>query len=175
MTSNFSRRRFHPVQKVYKPHYGVDYAAPYGTPVYATGDGTVIAAHYAGGNGNYVKIRHNKTYETMYLHLKGFAKGVRAGARVSEGQCIGYVGSTGFATGAHVCYRMTKNGVPVNPRSLELPAREPVPAAEMATFNTIRDSYMSRVHEAIIEGLDNRTTVVSAPGRNTGMLNAGVF
>lgn len=176
ISSSFSRRRFHPVQKVYKPHYGVDYVAPRGTPIYATGDGLVVASQFTSGNGNYIKIRHNKTYESSYLHMSGFAKGVRRGVKVSEGQLIGYVGSTGFATAPHVCYRITKNGVPVNPRKLELPAREPVAAVNMASFDAVRDSYLSRVHEALMEGLADRTAVVEAPVRaTTTMLRASVF
>lgn len=175
ISSSFSKRRFHPVQKVYKPHYGVDYAAPRGTPIYATGDGLVVGAQYTSGNGNYVKIRHNRTYESYYLHMTGFAKGIRRGVKVSEGQLIGYVGSTGMATASHVCYRITKNGSWVNPRSLELPAREPVSAVQMASFNAARDSYLSRVHEALMDGLSNRTAMVQAPVRTTTMLRASVF
>lgn len=176
ISSSFSRRRFHPVQKVYKPHYGVDYAAPRGTPIYATGDGLIVSAQFTSGNGNYVKIRHNKTYESSYLHMSKFAKGIRRGVKVTEGQLIGYVGSTGFATAPHVCYRITKNGMPVNPRSLELPAREPVAAVNLASFTAVRDSYLSRVHEALMEGLIDRTALVQAPARpSTTMLRASVF
>jgi murein DD-endopeptidase MepM/ murein hydrolase activator NlpD len=174
VTSSFSKRRFHPVQKVYKPHFGTDYGAPRGTPVYATGDGLVVAAHYQGGNGNYVKIRHNKTYDTYYLHLAGFAKGVRSGARVKEGQCIGFVGSTGMSTGPHLCYRMMKNGSWVNPRQINLPARDPVGAKDIARFNSMRDAYMSSIHAALMEGIDNRTVAVATPSR-PAPLKASVF
>jgi murein DD-endopeptidase MepM/ murein hydrolase activator NlpD len=175
VTSSFSRRRFHPVQKVYKPHFGTDYGAPVGTPVYATGDGLVVAAHYQGGNGNYVKIRHNRTYDTYYLHLAGFAKGIRGGARVSEGQCIGYVGSTGMSTGPHLCYRMMKNGQWVNPRSIQLPARDPVKASEIARFNALRDAYMTSIHAALMEGIENRTVAVATPSRPTAQMRASMF
>lgn len=164
ISSNYSMRRFHPVQRIYKPHYGVDYAASRGTPVYATGDGLVLAANYQSGNGNYVRIHHNKTYETYYLHLSGFAKGVRPGMRVTQGQMIGYVGSTGCSTGPHLCYRMKKNGQWVNPRMLDLPSKEPISPREIATFDATRDAYLSRMYEALNEGLD-RTTVVQAPAR----------
>ena len=175
VTSSFSKRRYHPVQKVYKPHYGTDYGAPRGTPVYSTGDGLVVAAHYQGGNGYYVKIRHNKTYDTYYLHLAGFAKGIRSGSRVSEGQCIGFVGSTGMSTGPHLCYRMMKNGSWVNPRSIQLPAREPVKAGDIARFNGLRDAYMSSIHAALMEGVDNRTVAVTTPTRPTPQLRASIF
>ncbi len=175
ISSNYSSRRFHPVQRVYKPHFGVDYAASRGTPVYATGDGLVLAAGYQSGNGNYVRLHHNKTYETYYLHLSGFAKGVRPGTRVVQGQMIGYVGSTGLSTGPHLCYRMKKNGHWVNPRMLDLPSKEPVAPKEIAAFNAVRDSYLSRMYEALNEGLD-RTTVVQAPARATAPgLSASMF
>jgi murein DD-endopeptidase MepM/ murein hydrolase activator NlpD len=175
VTSSFSRRRFHPVQKVYKPHYGTDYGAPRGTPVYATGDGLVVAAHYQGGNGNYVKIRHNRTYDTYYLHLAGFAKGIRSGTRVKEGQCIGFVGSTGMSTGPHLCYRMMKNGSWVNPRLIQLPAREPVKASDIARFNGLRDAYMSSIHAALMDGVDNQTVAVATPTRPMPQLRASIF
>ncbi len=175
VTSAFSKRRFHPVQKVYKPHYGTDYGAPRGTPVYSTGDGVVTAAHFQNGNGNYVKIRHNKTYDTYYLHLAGFAKGIRSGSRVSEGQCIGFVGSTGYSTGPHLCYRMMKNGSWVNPKLIQLPARDPVKATDIARFNAVRDAYMSSIHAALMEGVDNRTVAVATPTRPTSQLRASIF
>jgi len=175
ISSNYSSRRFHPVQRVYKPHFGVDYAASRGTPVYATGDGLVLAANYQSGNGNYVRVHHNKTYETYYLHLSGFAKGVRPGTRVSQGQMIGYVGSSGLSTGPHLCYRMKKSGRWVNPRMLDLPAKDPITPNELVSFNAMRDAYLSRMYEALNEGLD-RTTVVQAPARAVSPgLSAAMF
>jgi murein DD-endopeptidase MepM/ murein hydrolase activator NlpD len=174
VTSSFSKRRFHPVQKVYKPHFGTDYGAARGTPVYATGDGLITAAHYQGGNGNYVKIRHNRTYDTYYLHLAGFAKGIRSGTRVKEGQCIGFVGSTGMATGPHLCYRMMKNGSWVNPKLIQLPARDPVNSNDIARFNGLRDAYMASIHAALMEGIDNRTVAVATPSR-PAPLKASMF
>jgi murein DD-endopeptidase MepM/ murein hydrolase activator NlpD len=175
VTSSFSRRRFHPVQRVYKPHYGVDYGAPPGTPVYATGDGLVVAAHYQSGNGNYVKIRHARGYETYYLHLSGFAKGIRGGTRVTEGQLIGFVGATGLATGPHLCYRMMKNGSWVNPRAIKLPAKDPITVKDIARFNAMRDAYMASIYDALLDGLDNRTRIVQTPVRPTVQLRAAVF
>jgi len=175
ITSAFSRRRFHPIERVYKPHFGTDYGAPVGTPIYATGEGLVVAAHYQTGNGNYVKIRHSRNYETYYLHMAGFAKGIRSGTRVSEGQCIGYVGQTGYATGPHVCYRIMKNGQWVNPKALDLPARDPIKAADIVRFNSVRDAYMSSIASALTDGADNRTVAVDTPRRPSAALKASVF
>ncbi|MBL7899423.1 MAG: peptidoglycan DD-metalloendopeptidase family protein, partial [Crocinitomicaceae bacterium] len=121
ISSGFTMKRFHPVQKKWKAHLGTDYAAPHGTPIMATADGTVIAATYAGGNGNYVKIHHNETYETQYLHMSGFAPGIKKGVYVKQGDIIGYVGSTGLATGPHVCYRFWKNGQQIDHRAEKFP------------------------------------------------------
>ena len=174
ISSNFQRRRFHPVQRVYKPHNGVDYAAPRGTPVYSTGDGVVTARAYAPGNGNYIKVRHNRSVEIYYLHLSAFAKGIFQGCRVSGGQLIGYVGSTGLATGPHLCYRMTKNGSWVNPRAIDLPAKDPVTPSDMARFNATRDAFMARVHESLLNGVTN-PVVVQTPVRPTPQLRAVMF
>ncbi len=108
ISSRFSNKRLHPVQKVWKAHLGTDYAAPHGTPIIATADGVVTESANRGGNGNYVKIKHNKTYSTQYLHMS--KRAVKAGQRIRQGQVIGYVGSTGLATGPHVCYRFWENG-----------------------------------------------------------------
>ena len=126
ISSRYSPRRFHPVLKRYKSHLGTDYAAPHGTPIMATADGQVIAASYTSGNGNYVKIRHNSTYTTQYLHMSKFAKGMQRGKVVKQGDVIGYVGSTGLATGPHVCYRFWVNGTQVDPYKQELPEADPI-------------------------------------------------
>ena len=110
ISSRYSKNRFHPVQKRWKSHKGTDYAAPRGTPIWSTADGVVEAATYKKYNGNYVKVRHNGTYTTQYLHMSKIAKGIRVGTHVKQGQTIGYVGSTGLATGPHVCYRFWKRG-----------------------------------------------------------------
>jgi murein DD-endopeptidase MepM/ murein hydrolase activator NlpD len=124
ISSPFSRRRLHPILGHYLPHYGIDYAAPMGTPVHSAADGVVVQAGQNEANGNMVKIRHNHTYATYYLHLSRFARAVRVGSRIHQGQVIGYVGSTGLATGPHLCFRLTKNGTYLDPlhyRSLEAP------------------------------------------------------
>jgi murein DD-endopeptidase MepM/ murein hydrolase activator NlpD len=126
ISSGFSGRRFHPVHKRWKAHLGTDYAAPHGTPIWATANGTVIAASYTSGNGNYVKIKHDETYTTQYLHMSGFASGIKKGVFVEQGQVIGYVGSTGLATGPHVCYRFWKNGKQINHRAEKFPSSVPM-------------------------------------------------
>ncbi len=134
ITSRYSGNRFHPVQKRWKAHLGTDYAAPTGTPILATAGGTVIAATYTSANGNYVKIKHSGTYTTQYLHMSRIGRGIRNGARVEQGQVIGYVGSTGLATGPHVCYRFWKNGKQVDPLREPMQRTEPLPAKLWAGF-----------------------------------------
>lgn len=145
ITSRYSPKRFHPVLKVNKPHLGTDYAAPTGTPIMSTGDGTVIAAAYTKGNGNYVKIKHNGTYTTQYLHMSKFAKGMKTGKRVRQGEVIGYVGSTGLATGPHVCYRFWKNGVQVDPYKQQLPPSEPIKTAYQEDYMNLVETLMKEL------------------------------
>lgn len=128
ISSKFTGRRFHPVQKTWKAHNGTDYAAAHGTPIKTTASGTVERTGYTAGNGNYVKVRHNNTYSTQYLHMSKIL--VKQGQRVSQGQVIGKVGSTGLATGPHVCYRFWKNGVQVDPFKQKLPNTEPMSDAQ---------------------------------------------
>lgn len=146
ISSGFTLRRFHPVQKRMKAHLGTDYAAPYGTPILAVGDGVVEKAGYAGGNGNFVKIRHNRTYETQYLHMRKIL--VKKGQVVKQGQTIGEVGSTGLATGPHVCYRFWKNGQQVDPRKEVLPSAEPLKPEELPAFDRVRDDLLARMDDA---------------------------
>lgn len=136
ISSRFSPRRFHPVQKRWKAHKGTDYAAPHGTPIWSTANGVVIASSYTGGNGNYVKIKHNDTYTTQYLHMS--KRAVKQGQRVKQGDIIGYVGSTGLATGPHVCYRFWVNGVQVDPFRQNLPAAAPID-------DRLKDSYFAAI------------------------------
>lgn len=134
ISSSFNRNRFHPVLKRRIPHNGVDYAAPIGTPVLSVGDGEVTEAQYRGANGNIVKIRHNGTYTTAYLHLNGFARGITPGTRVRQGEVIGYVGKTGRVTGVHLHYMIYKNGQPVNPLNIDLPPSKSIDASERSQF-----------------------------------------
>lgn len=127
ISSGYSNNRFHPVLKVYRPHRGIDYAAATGTPVHSIGDGVVSKKGYQrNGGGRYIKIKHNSMYTSIYMHLSGYAKGIRTGARVKQGQTIGYVGSSGLATGPHLDFRIYKFGSAVNPLRIESPPANPV-------------------------------------------------
>lgn len=132
ITSRYTLKRFHPVQKRWKAHLGTDYGAPTGTPIIATGNGVVTESRYTSNNGNYVKIRHNSTYSTQYLHMS--RRAVKVGQTVRQGQVIGYVGSTGLATGPHVCYRFWKNGKQVDPYKQKFPAATPISPDAMEAF-----------------------------------------
>lgn len=141
ISSHFSYARKHPVLKIVRPHTGVDYAAPTGTPVVSIGDGVVIEKGYKGGGGHTVKIRHNSTYTSAYLHLSKYGKDLRVGSHVSQGQVIGYVGSSGTATGPHLDFRIWKNGCPIDPLKMESPPVEPVPAAYRTAFDSVVEAY----------------------------------
>ncbi|GAK98978.1 M23 family metallopeptidase [Nonlabens ulvanivorans] len=132
ISSRFTKRRFHPVQKRWKAHKGTDYAAAYGTPIVSTANGVVIKSGYTRGNGNYVKVKHNNTYSTQYLHMT--KRKVKVGQRVKQGQVIGTVGSTGLATGPHVCYRFWVNGKQVDPYKQNLPSADPLPNEKMEDY-----------------------------------------
>ncbi|MCW8985204.1 MAG: peptidoglycan DD-metalloendopeptidase family protein [Thermoanaerobaculales bacterium] len=134
VTSRFSTSRFHPVLRRRMPHYGVDYGAPIGTPAHVTADGTVIFAGRKGGGGNMVTVRHSNGYETNYLHLSRFGKGIRRGTRVSQGQVIGFVGSTGLSTGPHLDYRVTLNGKWINPLRISSPPVKPLSEEKLQRF-----------------------------------------
>ena len=141
MTSGYTTKRYHPVLKRNKAHLGTDYAAPTGTPILTVGDGVVLEARYQGGNGNYVKVKHNTVYTTQYLHMSRFAKGMKPGVHVSQGDVIGYVGSTGLSTGPHVCFRFWKNGQQVNHLKEEFPNTAPLDSAYHKDFFKLRDYY----------------------------------
>ncbi|MBO7190411.1 MAG: peptidoglycan DD-metalloendopeptidase family protein [Alistipes sp.] len=153
ISSKFSKSRLHPVHKVYRPHHGVDYAAPAGTPVHSVADGTVIFRGWdKGGGGNTIKIKHAGNLETGYLHLKSFAKGISVGTRVSQGQLIGYVGSTGASTGPHLDFRIKKNGTPIDPLKMPQEPAEPISSANMATFEAVRDRIIAELDGKDVEG-----------------------
>lgn len=144
ISSHFSNARKHPILKITRPHHGVDYAAPSGTPVQTIGDGVVVKkAYQASGGGNYLTIKHNSVYSTTYMHLKGFAPGIVAGARVSQGQVIGYVGSTGLSSGPHLDFRVFKNGSPIDPLKVEAPPVEPINDANKMAFGHVCDSLLN--------------------------------
>jgi murein DD-endopeptidase MepM/ murein hydrolase activator NlpD len=142
ISSYFSNRRFHPILKIYRPHHGIDYAAPTGTPVVTIGDGRVVSAGWNGGFGNYVEIRHNHVYSSCYGHLSRYGKGVKKGARVRQGQVVGYVGSTGLATGPHLDFRVKKYGSYVNPLTIDYPRGEPIAEDLRDTYFTARDAVL---------------------------------
>ena len=151
ITSGFSLRRFHPVQKRWKAHLGTDYGAPTGTPIMTVGDGIVMEARYSQFNGNYVKIKHNSTYQTAYLHMSKIGQGMRPGVKVKQGDIIGYVGSTGLATGPHVCYRFWKNGQQIDPRSEKFHATEPVKEGNRPAFDSIMNPLKQRLDKVQLE------------------------
>lgn len=131
--------RFHPIRRTNRPHNGTDFAAPTGTPIYAAGNGTIERADWFGSFGNYIRIRHANGYQTVYAHLNGFARGIRAGTRVTQGQTIGYVGTTGASTGPHLHYEVHLNGRPLNPMSLDLPTGRRLESNELDLFRAERD------------------------------------
>lgn len=145
VSSRFSRSRLHPVHRVYRPHLGVDYAAPKGTPVRAVADGVVTFKGWGGGGGNTLKIKHAGNLVTGYLHLSGFAKGIKQGSRVKQGDLIGYVGSTGTSTGPHLDYRIWKNGVNIDPLKVPQEPAEPIKKQNMAAFEHIRDRIVAEL------------------------------
>ena len=146
ISSRFSRSRLHPVHRVYRPHLGVDYAAPSGTPVHAVADGVVSFKGWSGGGGNTLRIKHAGNLETGYLHLKGFAKGINKGTRVKQGDLIGYVGSTGTSTGPHLDYRIWKNGTNIDPLKVPQEPAEPIAEKNKAEFEAIRDRIVAELN-----------------------------
>ena len=145
ISSGFSHSRLHPVLKIRRPHHGVDYAAPTGTPVYSIGDGKVIKKGWDNGGGNYIKIKHNSVYTTVYMHLSKFASGIKIGDFVNQSQVVGYVGSTGLATGPHLDFRVYQNGHAINPLKMESPPAEPVKDKNIEDFNKIRDELLKEL------------------------------
>jgi murein DD-endopeptidase MepM/ murein hydrolase activator NlpD len=161
VSSRFSLKRFHPVQKRFKAHLGTDFAAPRGTPIRSVGEGVVVEAGYNRGNGKYVKIKHDNTYTTQYLHMSKFAKGIKRGIRVKMGQTIGFVGSTGLATGPHLCYRFWKNGKQVDPLREKLPQAKSIDKQEKEQFEQLSQEMVTKLQE-VEEGKQ-----VIATGKNT--------
>lgn len=153
ISSKFTYARKHPIYKVYRPHTGVDYAAPKGTPVRAVADGVVTFKGWGGGGGNTLKIKHAGNIMTGYMHLSGFAKGISKGSRVAQGQLIGYVGSTGASTGPHLDYRVWKNGTPIDPLKIPQEPAEPVSKENRAAFELIRGRIMAELDGEIPDSL----------------------
>ena len=149
ISSRYSKNRKHPVTGQWKGHFGTDYAAPTGTPIMSTANGTIVTASYTRNNGNYVKVRHNSTYSTQYLHMSKIKKGIKKGVYVKQGDIIGYVGSTGLATGPHVCYRFWKNGKQVDPYKQKLPPGDPISKENRGAYMTVKDSLMTILNSNI--------------------------
>lgn len=143
ISSRYSNRRWEPILKIYRPHHGVDYAAPMGTPVHALGEGVISAKGYQRmGGGNYLRIRHNSIYTTQYAHLSRFARGIHVGVHVKQDQVIGYVGMTGLATGPHLDFRVFKNGRTINPLKLKSPPSIPILKSYKTAFDSIVKKYI---------------------------------
>jgi len=161
ISSRYNLNRFHPVQKVYKAHLGTDYAAPTGTEIRTVGDGTVIEATYSSANGNFVKIKHTDTYTTQYLHMSKIGRNIRRGARVKQGEVIGYVGSTGLATGPHLCFRFWKNGKQEDWLQEVIPPSEPISQANLQAFTLKKNEAIQRL--ALIDPtVDDRLLATSS-------------
>jgi murein DD-endopeptidase MepM/ murein hydrolase activator NlpD len=168
ITSGFSRSRLHPIYRTYRAHLGIDYGAPTGAPVVAVAAGTVVSAGWSGAGGNMVRIRHASGFESYYLHLSGFGRGIRSGTHVDQGELIGRVGATGAATGPHLDYRLRKNGVFVNPLTehRRLPPGEPIPASQLAAFQSTVDQTLNTLSQTLsAEGPKQKPDAVSAAER----------
>ncbi len=153
ISSKFSHSRLHPVLKKYRPHHGVDYAAPSGTPVRAVADGVVTVKTYKKADGNILKIKHPGNLTSGYLHLRGFAKGIKVGAKVSQGQIIGYVGSTGYSTGPHLDFRLWKGGTPINPLKVPQKPSEPISKDNRERFDKVRMRVMAELNGEIPDSM----------------------
>jgi murein DD-endopeptidase MepM/ murein hydrolase activator NlpD len=163
ITSMFSQRRFHPVLKTYRPHYGVDYGAPVGTPVQVTANGVVTFAGWDRGGGNVVKVRHGGGYVTAYLHLSRFASGIRPGARVRQGDIVAYTGATGLASGPHLDYRVQHNNQWIDPLTLKGVRDEPIPSYRLASFRAWRDDVRDSLRSGVVRA------DLAVPGERSGL------
>ncbi|MDX2480564.1 MAG: peptidoglycan DD-metalloendopeptidase family protein [Desulfuromusa sp.] len=147
ISSGYTMKRLHPITKTWKAHPAIDYVAPVGTPIKTVGDGSISRIGYTSGNGNFVEVRHSNGYSTLYLHMRGFARGMKRGKRVTQGQVIGYLGGTGMATGPHLCFRMRLNGAPVNPTKLRVPAAKSVSKEHLAEFQAFATPLLTQLNE----------------------------
>jgi len=145
ISSTFSNSRMHPILKIRRPHYGVDYAAPSGTPIMSIGNGKILTAGWSGGYGRRIVIKHNSNYTTGYAHLSHFGNGIRAGTFVKQGQIIGYVGMSGLATGPHLDFRIYNNGKPIDPLRIKSPPAIPIYNENKADFLELRDKWMNQL------------------------------
>jgi murein DD-endopeptidase MepM/ murein hydrolase activator NlpD len=161
VTSGFTKKRFHPVLKYFRPHYGVDYGAPIGTPVMTTADGVVVEARYSPGEGNFIRVRHSSKIDTSYLHLSRFAKGLKKGTKVTQGDVIGYVGMTGLATGPHLDYRVAENGKWLDPLKLKSITPDPLRGGSLRTFL----ASVNRLQPKLASGLNTVAQKKQVPQR----------
>jgi len=145
ISSRYSNSRLHPILRIRRPHHGVDYSAPVGTPVYSIGDGKVVETSYRGQNGRMVKVRHNSVYTTAYLHLSAYGKGIHPGSSVRQGDVIGYVGSSGLSSGPHLDFRVYKNGSPIDPLRMESPPVDPIKMENLAAFDSAKTITLKRL------------------------------
>ncbi len=167
ITSRYSNARFHPILKRYRAHHGVDYAAPTGTPVKSIGEGKVVFKGFVNGGGNTLKIQHNSMYTTSYMHLSRYAKGIQTGSHVQQGEVIGYVGSTGLATGPHLDFRVYKNGEAINPLAMEAPPTDPVRPELMDSFMVVKKHYLQELDSLHRQYRDTIMTVGHTLGFDT--------
>ncbi len=172
ISSHFSYSRLHPILKIRRPHLGVDYAAPRGTPVVAVGDGVVTNVSYSGGAGRMVKIQHNSNYMTAYLHLSGYGPGIKAGATVTQGQVIGYVGSSGLSTGPHLDFRFYKNGVPVDPLKIDPGSADPIAPEHEAPYLDFIQPWQQRLHQMPLR--DKNTQLAGPDQKSEGEIEESV-
>lgn len=156
ISSRYNLRRFHPVLRRTRPHFGTDYAAPTGTPIYAVADGLVTKRSRTRGNGNFVKLKHDDVYQTQYLHMSRFAPGVNVGTHVKQGQTIGFVGQTGLANGPHVCFRFWKHGKQVNHLKENLPPPDPMPAADIPRFNIVKNEIKGQLDQVAFKDFSSK-------------------
>ncbi|MBN2661342.1 MAG: M23 family metallopeptidase, partial [Tannerellaceae bacterium] len=169
ITSRYSNARFHPILKRYRAHHGIDYSAPKGTPVKSIGAGVVIAKGFQGGGGNFLKIRHNSTYSTTYMHLSRFAHGIRIGSTVQQGEVVAYVGSTGLSTGPHLDFRVYKNGQPINPLHVEAPPSKPVKPELRDSFLLVKKTLLNEIDSCIRLNLAHPNRTMALINANTNM------
>ncbi len=163
ISSFYNPNRFHPVLKRRKAHLGTDYAAPKGTPIFSVANGVITKRAYTKNNGNYIKIKHNGTYQSQYLHMSKFKSGLRVGSRVKQGEVIGYVGKTGLATGNHVCFRFWKNGKQINHLRENFPPLDPMPKESLPEFYEVRDVLWRELNSF---NYDNETSLAFASIHN---------
>jgi murein DD-endopeptidase MepM/ murein hydrolase activator NlpD len=147
ISSGYSNNRFHPVLKIWRPHHGIDYSAPSGTPVFSVGDGQVTYKGWSGGGGKTIKIRHTGIYNSLYMHLSNYAKGIHQGSNIKQGQIIGYVGMTGLSTGPHLDFRISKNNSYVNPLNIQSPPLEPVKKKNKVDFIVLKNKIVKELNE----------------------------